>query len=190
MLTISMSTPPTPRGPATHGPTPLGPTPLPAGPRETTRLSGFLPFGTTSPALGLNCVLQTLPPRTTEHTHTRRTRRLWRHCRAHPHLRRRTAVRRLSRPWLRARFKRAWSSQTPLALTVMAPSRSAPVPLKVYQASFVVKVRVVPAQRSPQLRLSPARAFPAPLPVSVGSSGAGQNCSPANSSPLRRRLLL
>ena len=61
-------------------------------------------------ALGLNCVLQTLPPRTTEHTHTRRT-RLWRHCRAHPHLRRRTAVRRLSRPWWRPRFKRAWSTR-------------------------------------------------------------------------------
>ena len=81
-------------------------------------------------------------------------------------------------------------NQTPLALTVMAPERSAPVPLKVYQASFVVKVRVVPAQPALSCASPPARAFPAPLPVSVGSSGAGQNCSPANSSPLRRRLLL
>ena len=78
-------------------------------------------------------------------------------------------------------------NQTPLALTVMAPE---PVPLKVYQASFVVKVRVVPAQPALSCACPPARAFPAPLPVSVGSSGAGQNCSPATSSPLRRRLLL
>ena len=60
------------------------------------------------------------------------------------------------------------------------PHGSAPVPLKVYQASFVVKVRVVPAQ--------PALSCASPLPElslrpcpSVGSSGAGQNCSPANS---------
>ena len=46
-------------------------------------------------------------------------------------------------------------NQTPWALTVMAPKRSAPVPLKVYQASFVVKVRDVPAQPS---------AAPSPLP--------------------------
>ena len=44
-------------------------------------------------------------------------------------------------------------NQTPLALTVMAPE---PVPLKVYQASFVVKVRVVPAQ--------PALSCASPLP--------------------------
>ena len=47
-------------------------------------------------------------------------------------------------------------NQTPLAL------HSAPVPLKVYQASFVVKVRVVPAQTAlscasplPELSLRP-----------------------------------
>ena len=39
---------------------------------------------------------------------------------------------------------------------VVAPRRSAPVPLKVYQASFVVKVRVVPAQ--------PALSCASPLP--------------------------
>ena len=87
-------------------------------------------------------------------------------------------------------LQKSMVNQTTLALTAMAPKHSAPVPLKVYQASFVVKVRVVPAQPALSCASPPDRAFPAPLPVSVGSSGAGQNCSPANSSPLRRRLLL
>ena len=50
-------------------------------------------------------------------------------------------------------LQKSMVNQTPLALTVMAPE---PVPLKVYQASFVVKVRVVPAQ--------PALSCASPLP--------------------------
>ena len=45
-------------------------------------------------------------------------------------------------------LQKSMVNQTTLASTAMAPKRSAPVPLKVYQASFVVKVRVVPAQPS------------------------------------------
>ena len=47
-------------------------------------------------------------------------------------------------------LQKSMVNQTPLAL------HSAPVPLKVYQASFVVKVRVVPAQ--------PALSCASPLP--------------------------
>ena len=60
-------------------------------------------------------------------------------------------------------LQKSMVNQTPLALTAMAPKRSAPVPLKVYQASFVVKVRVVPAQPSaaplpcPSFPCAPAR---------------------------------
>ena len=53
-------------------------------------------------------------------------------------------------------LQKSMVNQTTLALTAMAPKRSAPVPLKVYQASFVVKVRVVPAQ--------PALSCASPLP--------------------------
>ena len=91
-------------------------------------------------------------------------------------------------PFRVAALQKSMVNQTPLALTVMAPRRSAPVPLKVYQASFVVKVRVVLAQ--PSAAPLPCPIFPAPLPVSVGSSRVGENCCPVNSSSLRRRLLL
>ena len=66
-------------------------------------------------------------------------------------------------PFRVAALQKSMVNQTPLALTVMAPKRSAPVPLKVYQASFVVKVRVVPAQPSaaplpcPSFPCAPAR---------------------------------
>ena len=53
-------------------------------------------------------------------------------------------------------LQKSMVNQTTLALTAMAPKHSAPVPLKVYQASFVVKVRVVPAQ--------PALSCASPLP--------------------------
>ena len=59
-------------------------------------------------------------------------------------------------PFRVAALQKSMVNQTTLALTAMAPKHSAPVPLKVYQASFVVKVRVVPAQ--------PALSCASPLP--------------------------
>jgi len=48
-------------------------------------------------------------------------------------------------------LQKSMVNQTTLALTAMAPKRSAPVPLKVYQASFVVKVRVASLRPCPSV---------------------------------------
>ena len=48
-------------------------------------------------------------------------------------------------------LQKSMVNQTTLALTAMAPKHSAPVPLKVYQASFVVKVRVASLRPCPSV---------------------------------------
>ena len=48
-------------------------------------------------------------------------------------------------------LQKSMVNQTTLASTVMVPKRSAPVPLKVYQASFVVNVRVASLRPCPSV---------------------------------------